>query len=240
MIKSLIYIFILLSLSTNIFTIKLILIYLKYYFSTGFVGSFSDISINAFSDNLGYYIALGSADSTPYIFKYIFPHRNCLYQHLVGLKFYIHDTLLLGTDQFFSTARNTLLEANFIKFTFGGLNADWANLMNWPAYQWTSIISKSLVSNDNTTIHSLYNFGGTVYYTAFSISDGSVVGTGYKSNRLWSDSYRLILYGEYIITSVFWTSPYLMLFNLSTSQFSFYLFIGSALNDVVEENITKR
>ena len=192
---------------------------------------------NNFNQVLAYCIY---TDNTPYIFRYIFPYRNCLYQRLNGLAFYIHDTLWLGTDQFFSIARNTQLNANFIKFTFGGLNANWANSMSWPVDQWISIISKSLVSHDNTTIHSLYNFGGTVYYTAFSISDGSVVGTGYKSNRLWSNSYRLILYGEYIITSVFWTNPYLMLFNLSTSLFTFYLFSGSVISDFAEENITKR
>ena len=107
---------------------------------------------------------------------------------------------------------------------------------------WNLADSISLLSSDRLKIHSFFVYGSTsyVYFTSFSVSDGSILSTRYKSSDQWFAVYGAALSGEYIAASIV-SSPNqaLIIFNTVTTIFITREFTGFLFKTIVD-NISGR
>ena len=83
--------------------------------------------------------------------------------------------------------------------------------------------SENIVSTDGSTVYTFSAYGSSgnfyTYFTAFNLTNGSVIGSRYKSSIYWY-IYRSTTTGEYIVLPFIWSSTnYLVIFN--TSSFTF-------------------
>ena len=78
-----------------------------------------------------------------------------------------------------------------------------------------------LLSPDSSKFYSFYTYGATayLYYTEFSASTGSVIGTRYKSSSSIAVAYGLAQSGDYLIASTLLVNL-LVLYKISTSEFT--------------------
>ena len=78
-----------------------------------------------------------------------------------------------------------------------------------------------LLSPDSSTFYSFFTYGALkyLYYTEFSASTGSVIGTRYKSSSSISSVYGLAQSGDYFV-AVTSSANLLVLYKISTSEFT--------------------
>ena len=112
----------------------------------------------------------------------------------------------------------------FFQITFGSITSDWANSMLWTLATWYTSVSESIISADRTVIYTLFSYGMTnayyIYFTTFSITSGSVVGTRFKSNINWYVC-RSTYTGTQVVAIVYCTSvSYIMVFDTSSNTFT--------------------
>ena len=81
----------------------------------------------------------------------------------------------------------------FYKITFGNTAVDWANKLQCPSGICSTSYASSILSSDSTSIYSFFPFGFTslLYFLTFSVADGSIVGSWYKSVAEWGYVYGL-------------------------------------------------
>ena len=133
----------------------------------------------------------------------------------------------MGTD-FSSTS------LHFYKLTFSNTLADWSNKIIWVDYCPTSA-SESLLNNDNSKIYSFPNYQiiqSYAYFITFSISNGSVLGSRYRSNISCSGIYGSVLSDSYVVVTALCQNAYLILFNTISSAFTIRMFSGTKLYSV--------
>ena len=128
--------------------------------------------------------------------------------------------------------------------TVGSISSDWANQISWGASSWNFKYSESLLNIDKSTIYSLFIYELpllNLYFSSFSTSTGEVVGTNYISSIEWDSVNDSVLKDNNIIAVAMCSStPYLILYNTATSNFSFYKYTGNALYGLGIESSTGR
>ena len=84
------------------------------------------------------------------------------------------------------------------KHTFSSTSVDWIKKVVCSSGSWYSGISEMTLSSDASTIYTFYSFGSIsspyIYFTSFSVSTGSVIGTIYKSSISDNDIYIYIYF----------------------------------------------
>ena len=110
------------------------------------------------------------------------------------------------------------------KLTFSSTSVDWINKVVCSSGSCYTGISEMTLSSDASIIYTFYSFGSIsspyIYFTSFSVSTGSVIGTIYKSsisdNDIYIYIYSLTLNNDYLICI---TSGMVITYKISTSTF---------------------
>ena len=128
---------------------------------------------------------------------------------------------ILGLDQ--STPN-----LHMYKITFGNTNADWANSITCSSGTWTLSQSESLLSTDKSKIYSFFTYGSNLYlyFVTLLVSDGSVIGSRFKSSITCSNVFGSALNENYIFAAVECSSYYLLSFSISSLTFTMNTFSG--------------
>ena len=103
--------------------------------------------------------------------------------------------LILGSDPY------SPYNLHMYKITFNNTSVDWANMMVCSSGTWSVNSSESLLSEDGSTIYSLFTFGSTLYlyFASFSTSNGSVISNRYKSSVTMANVFGSAMNADYII-----------------------------------------
>ena len=116
----------------------------------------------------------------------LFNSFNCLeFPTIVN---YSYGTLMLNDDQLFLMGQDisslTLLHMYKITFSTGSYN--WVNMISCPTDS-TPYWSESIQNSDSSKIYSLFMLENIAYayFITFNSTDGSVVGSRYKSSTSW-------------------------------------------------------
>ena len=119
-------------------------------------------------------------------------------------------------------------QLHLYKHTFGGTSPDWSLKLSWPSGTWTVTDSESLLISSSIYIFFPYGSLQYVYMAVISLSDGTV-SNRFKSTisctYVWGSGAK----GDYIVTSVGWTTYYLLMFNRATNLFDIKSFPGTIL-----------
>ena len=120
---------------------------------------------------------------------------------------------------------------------------DWAAQISWSSGAWSSKDSDSILNSDQSILYSIFNFGSTtrLYLNKLNPSNGSVIGTRYRSSISWGGAGKTLLNGDYVVISAYWNSlQFVILFNTVTSTFNIKQFAGNYLNGCILEPSTGR
>ena len=111
---------------------------------------------------------------------------NCLEFPLIAK--YLYGTLMLSDDQLFLMGQDisSLTLLHMYKITFSTWSYNWANKISCPTDS-TSNLSESIQNSDSSKIYSLFMLENIAYayFISFNSTDGSVVGSRYKSSISW-------------------------------------------------------
>ena len=140
------------------------------------------MKIHLLSDNSGYLIIAKDVINRLYIWKYKSPTLTCQTSSI--LQSFAQGQLKLSDSKLFFFETDSAYTLHFCQITFGNSAADWSKKMTCPSGTCSAGLSESLLSSDSSTIYSLFAYGSTryLYFTSFRSSDGSVLGTRYKSS----------------------------------------------------------
>ena len=153
----------------------------------------------------------------------------------------ISDTqlFLLGLDP---ASKN--LHAYKVSFSTGSVN--WANKMTCSFSTWSIGISYSVTNSDNSLIYSFFPYALTssslyLYFITFAASDGSIVGSRYKSSAVLGTINGLTKFGDYIIPVISnVANMYLMIYNTASNTFIYKSFATYDIYGVAYEKQTGR
>ena len=196
-----------------------------YLYSSGVLNSNADdFHVHVLSDSSGYFI-LGlkiSKPSSDYIWKYLHSSSNAQWQEVTSVDSNVFAPLVWNNDQIFFIGLDSIKEAmHFYKITFGSSSVDWAKQMLWTSVCSLSS-SEALLNSDNSQIYSFSTYGmepSFVYFVTFYVSDGSVVGSKYASSISCSAVYGSVLSGSYLVATLYWSDPFILIFNTALSTF---------------------
>ena len=142
---------------------------------------------------------------------------------------------MISDDQLFLLAPDVTSPSplTFFKITFGGLSADWGNIMPCSSVSCSASNSESLLSADKTKIYSLFAYDYTPIYISFvtfNSDDGRIVDISYKLTTGCSSAKvnGSVLKGDYIAATLVWGSnKYVMRYNTVTFVFNTKKFMGT-------------
>ena len=178
------------------------------------------------------------------VWKCIFSESTWTCQQLTFLKSLLYGQLKISDSQYFFLSIDSTYSLFFTKMTFGNSAADWSNTIAWPSGTCTLSLSESLLVSDFSQIWSLFAYGSTsyLYLVSFGISDGSVVGSRYKSSSSWTYVNGAVLSDNYLVaTTICLSYPTLIVMDTTTLQFTFKKFIYDELYQVANDlSITGR
>ena len=204
-------------------------------------GNDNEIMIYVLSDNSGYYVvSKRTATSKPYVWKYLFSaSTTASWQEITAFDSRAWGQLMINDNQLFLTGNEPASTYHLLmyKITFGNTAVDWANKVSWTSGAWSTGYVASIMSTDGTQIYNLYTFGVTryLYFAGFSITNGSVVGSRYKSSVSWGESWGIVINVNYLIISISWGVPNLFIYDTFRSTFQIkgfaVQFIFNILND---------
>ena len=147
---------------------------------------------------------------------------NAQWQEVTSVDSNVFAPLVWNNDQIFFIGLDSIKEAmHFYKITFGSSSVDWAKQMLWTSVCSLSS-SEALLNSDNSQIYSFSTYGmepSFVYFVTFYVSDGSVVGSKYASSISCSAVYGSVLSGSYLVATLYWSDPYILIFNTALSTF---------------------
>ena len=151
--------------------------------------------------------------------------------------------MISNTELFWITRINSSYNAVFVKFIFSNSNADWAKKMSCSSNcdMW---YSSSLLSTDKSRIYNLFVYRQSsidnIYFNSFQTLSGAIVGNMYKSTISCSLVYGSVLNGDNIFATLACSSLYLIIYNITSSLFTFKSFSGTNLYDVAIESGSNR
>ena len=198
------------------------------------------------SDNSGYYVIQRyNTGDTPHVLKYLFSSTTNQHYILNSMYLYAYGTLMISDTELFWTTTTSTSDNNavFIKLTFANTSADWAKQMSCSG-PCNINNSWSLLSTDKSKIYTLFSYlqssNYNIYFSWFQTSNGAIVGNKYKSITYWFAVFGLVLNGDNIVATFLCSSPYLVIYNISSDSFTFKSFSGSYLYDVAIESGSNR
>ena len=184
----------------------------------------------------GFYVV--TKDSTAgisRIYKYTFAPAQLTYQTIAASYDYGHGSLMLSDTQLFVISTGpSALTISFNKITFGSNSAEWTGTLAWPTASWSIGLCETLLSSDNSKLYIFAPYGNTMlmYFITISMTDGSQLGTWYKSNSYVNSIQGSAQYGNYIVVSINDAAYHLMILDVSQFIFSFKTFNGVGFNQV--------
>ena len=102
--------------------------------------------------------------------------------------------------------------------------------MSWQSGTWAVNAAETMISSDNSKIYSFYLYGSApayIYFVTLSVSNGSVLGSRYKSNIAWSNIYGSQINGDYLLVNTNWVNQFITFVNTATSVIINRAFAGS-------------
>ena len=204
------------------------------------------IKIMPLISGLGYYfVAAWSADSSAYLWKYLFATTgSAQWQKITAFNTIGYGQLKLSDTKLFFIGSEPLstYHMHYYKVTFGNTAVDWANKVLWTSGSWSVSYSESLLSADASMIYTFATFGSTqfLYFATFSSSNGNVVGSRYKSSVSWTEALGAVINGDYICLSIYWTNYMALVYNIVTAEFTIKQFTGTVLNGFALEPVIRR
>ena len=133
---------------------------------------------------------------------------------------------------------STNYDLHLNKITFGAATTDWSNKIQWYSSYWDWGPGESFKSNDNSKIYSFFVYGNprSAYFITFNLSDGNVIGSKYKLFASYPYFTSSMIYQDYfIITMNINSNSFLIYFNTITSIFTYKLFSGKSLSQVLQD-----
>ena len=198
------------------------------------------IKIHLLSDNSGYFI-LSSKYSTSelIIWKHVFSNpTDSQCQNMSPIPNYPYGQLMLNDSQFFfigvdSSSKN----AHFFKITYSQQTTDWVNMMAcYPSNWYGTDVSESILSLDSSKIYVFASLGeitqSYAYFMTFNSSDGSLIGSRYKSSSPWYYTMSSAIYEDLIIAIELCRGFNIIMYNTTASAFKIMTFPYYTLNSL--------
>ena len=173
----------------------------------------------------------------PYICRFT-GGSSANWQGISILNQYAYGNLKISDSQYFMIgSQPSLYHLHFLKITFGNTNIDWDNKMLCLGGTWAMGVSESFISNDGNNLYWFAWYGSPkyLYFVTFNLTSGNVLGTRYRSNATWVNSWSSLQTGDYIVVTVYFASPTLILFNTAISQFIYKQFASSFIYQLITE-----
>ena len=176
------------------------------------------------SDNMDYYINLSNSTNQTAVWKYFvssnqykcydFSQISKTFNGCLMLSDYL--LFLMGKD----ASTSTLFHTYMINFSTNSYN--WANTISCST-DCSYYLQESIESSDNSKIYSLFflELSPNAYFITLNSTDGSAIGSRYKSSISWSSTNGSTKNGDNLVFSVMWSQIYnLFIFNTNSSAFS--------------------
>ena len=146
--------------------------------------------------------------------------------------------MVSDTQVYFYDTDSSSLNLHMNLATFGNTVMDWSNKLACPSGTWSYFDSYSLLSLNSKLIYSFIIFGNPLqlYFVTFSVSDGSVVGSRFKSSINWDRLRGAGQNEKYIMFTARCTSQFLLIQDKSSSTFTIKEFSGILHGVDVEPN----
>ena len=190
------------------------------------------------SDGTGFYlIAKSSSLTSPLIYKWSNSETTQVKsQTITNFKEYAFGQYMLSDSELFFFGIDSLSDLHFYKVTFGNTDVDWAYKLTCPSSLCVLRPSESQLSSDNSKLYIITAYGNpkNLYFLELMVSDGSKVGSWYKSNQSeFAGVSGSAIMGDYIAASIVLSSTTttynLVLQNLISSEFKIYTFSGTII-----------
>ena len=146
-------------------------------------------------------------------------------QEVSNMDGFCYAQVMLSDSSFFFQALDTnTYYLRVLKMTYRSTSADWAYYVACPDPIWTTKRGEAATNSDSSLIYLLFVNGkkGThfVYFVTLSSTNGSVVGSRYKSSLDCSTVFDTGVYGDYLFATL-QCSKYskLMIYNTYTNAF---------------------
>ena len=178
------------------------------------------------SDSTGYYIVAKSG-TTVDLWKYLFSSPSTAsWQPATIISTYGDGSIMLNDNQLLLVGFNSAsLDLKFLKVTFGSTSVDWSSKISCTTGGCTINYSESILSSDSSMIYWLTAYQISSYYlffTTFNSTDGSVIGSRYRSSVSWLTIFGSGLYSNYIAATIqcYTSSNFVMLIDISSFTFT--------------------
>ena len=196
------------------------------------------ITIHPLDSSSGYIVtSLKQNSGNPYICKFT-GGSSANWQGISILSTYAYGHLKINDNQYFMIgSQSSFNHLHFLKITFGNTNIDWANKMLCSGGTWGMGVSESFISSDGNNLSWFAWYGSPkyLYFVTFNLTSGNVLGTRYKSNTTWANSWSSLQTGDYIVVTVYFTAPTLILFNTAIYQFTYKQFTSNYIYQLIAE-----
>ena len=209
-------------------------------YRTSINGIYHDTKVHVLSDNSGF-IILGINTSSKFIACKCL--TSCTCQSIISFTSAGLGQLKLSDNQFFFIATDSTTSLHFWKLTFGSSAIDWSKTMTCSVGSCTSTNFESLLSSDSSKIYSIYAYGNPqyLYFITLNSTDGSVIGTRYKSTISWLNIYGSAEISNYLIVTIkLASSAALFVFDTTAIKFTFKSFSGTVLYQIAQDPTSGR
>ena len=174
----------------------------------------------------------------------MFLSSTAQWQEISSIYMYPYGQLMLSSNKFFllGVDPNNPSPMYMVKTTFGSLSADWTNIMPWSSGVCSAEVSDSLLNSDGSLIYSIFPYGSTkyIYFTILNSTDGSLIGSVYKSNNSCTSVYGIVQSGYYLAVTWEWTDYFLILLNTISMIFTWKAFNLNDFNQGIVDPGTRR
>ena len=194
------------------------------------------------SNNMDYYINLSSNNQAA-IWKYFASSSQYKCYDFSQISKTFNGCLMRSDDQLFlmgkDASTSTLFHTYMINFSTNSYN--WANTISCST-DCSINLQESIQSSDNSKIYSLFllELSPNAYFITLNSSDGSVVGSRYKSSIGWSSDVGSARNGDNLVFSVKWYQPYnLFIYNTNSSTFSIISWNSNLYGMITEPSTNK-
>ena len=182
-----------------------------------------DIKIHVLSDDSGYYVFGKDNTSIANIWKYLFSSSTSAQcQKIIKFSNNAYGQLKLSDTSFFLLGNDpSTFVLHMYRITFSSTTPDWANKMNCSSGSWEAYNSESLIYS--SFIYSFFTYGAStkyLYFASMLTADGSVSLRYKSSSNCDTGVFGSAVSGNYIVVSVIWANPSLIIFNAISQTFT--------------------
>ena len=200
------------------------------------------------SDNSGYFILSSKYPTLQLnIWKHVFSSpTDAQCQNIPSISDYPQGQLMLNDNQFFFIGVDSSVKnSHFFKISYSQQTTDWVKMMECSPSNWYGAdFSESLLSSDSSKIYVFASLGeitqSYAYFMTFNSSDGSLIGSRYKSSINWYYTMSSTIYGDLIIAIELCRGFNIIMYNTTTSAFKIMTFPYYTLNSLWVEKPSGR